>query len=196
MALLKLGDWDPDVFYKFRDIILNQVPTYGHKLRNDLCRGIPRVWVNHYTLDKDKDVAFEIGRFYYGIRDYANALEFYSISSSSVSLVTSGVPLFYSCGLHQALTHCLRRLFPRCLAQVGKHHVTSHNMGLCFYSMGQFPQALVKFEESLGLNKDYEKASSWREKVLQELAMGAAPKLQVTERVLVVDDDSSADEGI
>jgi len=69
-------------------------------------------------------------------------------------------------------------------------------MGLCFYSMGQFPQALVKFEESLGLNKDYEKASSWREKVLQELAMGAAPKLQVTERVLVVDDDSSADEGI
>lgn len=116
MALLKLGDWDPDVFYKFRDIILNQVPTYGHKLRNDLCRGIPRVWVNHYTLDKDKDVAFEIGRFYYGIRDYANALEFYSISSSSVSLVTSGVPLFYSCGLHQALTHCLRRLFPRCLA--------------------------------------------------------------------------------
>lgn len=25
MALLKLGDWDPDVFYKFRDTILNQV---------------------------------------------------------------------------------------------------------------------------------------------------------------------------
>ncbi len=25
LALLKLGDWDPDVFYKFRDTILNQV---------------------------------------------------------------------------------------------------------------------------------------------------------------------------
>ena len=25
VALLKLGDWDPDVFYKFRDTILNQV---------------------------------------------------------------------------------------------------------------------------------------------------------------------------
>lgn len=25
VALLKLGDWDPDVFYKFRDVILNQV---------------------------------------------------------------------------------------------------------------------------------------------------------------------------
>ena len=25
VALLKLGDWDPDVFYKFRDVVLNQV---------------------------------------------------------------------------------------------------------------------------------------------------------------------------
>ena len=33
VALLKLGDWDPDVFYKFRDTILNQVPTSGQKLR-------------------------------------------------------------------------------------------------------------------------------------------------------------------
>jgi hypothetical protein len=54
VALLKLGDWDPDVFYKFRDTILNQVPTSGLKLRKDLCRGIPRVWENYYMLDKDK----------------------------------------------------------------------------------------------------------------------------------------------
>jgi hypothetical protein len=45
-ALLKLGDWDPDVFYKFRDVILNQVCQANAKLRNDLCRGIPRVWEN------------------------------------------------------------------------------------------------------------------------------------------------------
>lgn len=31
VALLKLGDWDPDVFYKFRDIILNQV--YMHQAK-------------------------------------------------------------------------------------------------------------------------------------------------------------------
>lgn len=29
VALLKLGDWDPDVFYKFRDVILNQVRKMG-----------------------------------------------------------------------------------------------------------------------------------------------------------------------
>lgn len=84
VALLKLGDWDPDVFFKFRDSILNQVPNCGQKLKNDLCRGVPRVWTNYYQLDLEKDIAFEIGRFYYGIRDYKNALKFYGESIRSV----------------------------------------------------------------------------------------------------------------
>ena len=32
----------------------------------------------------EQDIAFEIGRFYYGIRDYANALHYYSISIETV----------------------------------------------------------------------------------------------------------------
>jgi len=84
VAMLKLGDWDPDVFFKFRDTILMHAPTCGQKLRNDLCRGIPRVWANYYILDTDKDIAFEIGRFYYGIKDYENALFFYKESTSTV----------------------------------------------------------------------------------------------------------------
>ena len=135
VALLKLGDWDPDVFYKFRDTILNQVPTCGHKLRNDLCRGIPRVWANYFMLDKDKDVAFEIGRFYYGIRDYQRALKYYTESSDSV----------------------------------GEHHVTFHNMGLCYYSMGGLDKAIGYFDKSLSLNSQYEKATSWKDKVQREL---------------------------
>ena len=72
VSLLKLGDWDPDVFFKFRDVILNQAPSCGHKLKTDLCRGVPRVRANYYIMDADKDISFEIGRFYYGIRDYTN----------------------------------------------------------------------------------------------------------------------------
>mmetsp|Transcript_22395 Transcript_22395/g.29289 ORF Transcript_22395/g.29289 Transcript_22395/m.29289 type:complete len:488 (-) Transcript_22395:941-2404(-) len=161
VALLKLGDWDPDVFHKFRDTILNQIPSHGNKLRNDMLRGIPRVWVNHYTLDKDKDVAFEIGRFYYGVRDYSNALAFYKLSADTV----------------------------------GAHHVTSHNMGLCKYSLKEFTEAKTYFEESLGLNKDYEKAKTWLEKVIVELA---APQVDVleksVEKVLVIEDDSSSED--
>uniref|UniRef100_A0A7S3K0C6 type II protein arginine methyltransferase n=1 Tax=Aureoumbra lagunensis TaxID=44058 RepID=A0A7S3K0C6_9STRA len=84
VALLKLGDWDPDVFYKFRDVILNQAPVCGCKLRNDLCRDLPRVWDNYYSLDKDKDVSFEVGRFYYGIREHEKALQFYRISTEHI----------------------------------------------------------------------------------------------------------------
>jgi tetratricopeptide (TPR) repeat protein len=74
-------------------------------------------------LDQGKDVAFEIGRFYYITREYAKALEFYRISSESI----------------------------------GEHHVTAHNMGLCYYSMSKFPESLECFSKSLDLKKDYEK---------------------------------------
>lgn len=110
VSLLKLSAWDPDVFFKFRDVILNHAPNCGQKLRNDLCRGIPKVWENYYMMDLDKDIAFEIGRFYYGIRDYAIALKYYTISKDTVGdhHVTShnqGL-CFYSQGQHElALTH-------------------------------------------------------------------------------------------
>mmetsp|Transcript_22865 Transcript_22865/g.75847 ORF Transcript_22865/g.75847 Transcript_22865/m.75847 type:complete len:417 (+) Transcript_22865:666-1916(+) len=80
VVLLKLSNWDPDVFYKFRDVILQQVPTCTIKLRNDLCRNLPRVWTQHFLLDKDKDVAFEVGRLYYGLRMYQKAIQFYRTS--------------------------------------------------------------------------------------------------------------------
>jgi len=153
VALLKLGDWDPDVFFKFRDAILNQVPNCGPKLRNDLCRGIPRVWSNYYMLDTDKDIAFEIGRFYYGIREYGEALKYYQESSRSV----------------------------------GQHHVTFHNEGLCFYSQGQLEEALERFQMSVSLNGEYEKAKSWIEKVQKELATKKAVDVVLPEVAPLLD---------
>ena len=135
VALLKLGDWDPDVFFKFRDVILHHAPSCGVKLRNDLVRGIPRVWSNYYVMDLEKDIAFEIGRFYYGIRDYRNALVYYGEST----------------------------------ATIGEHHVTCHNQGLCFYSLGELETALTHFHKAHRLNAEYEKARSWIDKVEKEL---------------------------
>jgi tetratricopeptide (TPR) repeat protein len=145
---------------QFRDVILNQVPNYGSKLRNDLLRGIPRVWTNYFMLDKDKDVAFEVGRFYYGTREYAKALEFYRISSESI----------------------------------GEHHVTAHNMGLCYYSMSKFPESLEYFSKSLDLNKDYEKARSWRSKVEKELAGKEIPAPPPVTKVDIGGDTESSDD--
>lgn len=135
IALLKLSDFDPDVFWKFRDGILNALNTCGEKLRADLCRGIPRVWENYFLLDKDKDIAFEIGRFYYGIRDYANALRYYKDSSD----------------------------------EIGEHHVTWHNMGLCYYSQDKPQTAHTFFCKALEKEPGYEKANSWKTRVEREL---------------------------
>ena len=42
------------------------------------------LWSRYYMLDKDKDIAFEVGRFFYGIRDYKNALKYYGISVDTI----------------------------------------------------------------------------------------------------------------
>lgn len=137
LALMKLSCWDPDVFYKFRDVLLDHSPACPPKLKKDVRHGIPLVWKNYYALDKEKDIAFEIGRLYYGIHDYDSALAFYTRS-----------------------TH-----------EMGKHHVTSHNMGLCHYSKRQLDLAATCFEEAYALNSSYQKALTWLQRVKKELGL-------------------------
>lgn len=128
-------DWDPDIFFKFRDAILGQIMSCGIKLRNDLTRGIPNIWENYYQLDVEKDIAFEIGRYYYGIREFKLALQYYQESIKSV----------------------------------GIHHVTFHNQGLCYYSLGELELSLSCFTKAYELSSTYEKAKSWKEKVSNEI---------------------------
>lgn len=137
LALMKLSGWDPDVFYKFRDVLLDQSPNAAVKLKQDVMYGIPLVWKNYYALDKEKDVAFEIGRLYYGLHEYDSALAFYTLSAQ----------------------------------EMGKHHVTSHNMGLCHYSKKQLELAATCFEEAYSLNRSYQKAATWLQRVRKELGV-------------------------
>lgn len=147
VSLLKLGDWDPDVFFKFRDVILNHAPGCGQKLKNDLCRGVPRVRANYYLMDADKDISFEIGRFYYGIRDYANGTATTTLCPSSC---------LYVCMPNSSYPALL--YYKESEDTVGQHHVTFHNQGLCHYSLGRLQAALDLFQRAHALNRDYEKA--------------------------------------
>lgn len=83
VSLLKLSNWDPEIFYKFRDVVLTSIQSYGQRLHNDLISGIPKLWDNYYHLgdsDHGKDIPFELGRLYYGLSLYDKALEFYQTS--------------------------------------------------------------------------------------------------------------------
>jgi len=81
---------------------------------------------------------------YYGIRDYENALKYYSAS----------------------------------LNEMGKHHVTYHNMGLCFYSKRMLTDAADCFQNACALCSTYQKAATWLQRVKSELAAPAQDALQ------------------
>jgi len=83
ISLLKLSNWDTDVFDKFREIILCETPNAGIKLRMDFVRCIPMLWRNHFALDPEgKDLAFDIGRILYSLCNYREALAYYQISEA------------------------------------------------------------------------------------------------------------------
>ena len=42
---------------------------------------------------------------------------------------------------------------------VGEHHVTFHNQGLCYYSLGHLETALENFNKALSMCADYEKVA-------------------------------------
>lgn len=84
ISLLKLSNWDPDIFYKFRDEILTTVSSAGLRLRNDLTTAISKIWDNYYHLgnyDNSKDIVFELGRLCYGLTMFEEALFYYQKSS-------------------------------------------------------------------------------------------------------------------
>jgi hypothetical protein len=154
LAVLKLSYWDPDTFFKFRDVLLDQTPTSSPRLKRDVSMGLPLIWRNYYALDREKDIAFEIGRVFYGLHDFDSALAYYFESSK----------------------------------EMGKHHVTSHNMGLCHYSKRQLVQAAACFEEAYALNQSYQKAAAWLLRVRQEMGAAQASVPQQPNAVASQDD--------
>jgi tetratricopeptide (TPR) repeat protein len=134
ISLLKLSSWDCEVFFKFRENIISQLPRVTVGMKNDLLRGADIMWGNYYHLDSDKDVAFELGRMMFGLQMWEKAIDFYQ----------------------QSMNWC------------GEHHVTQHNMGLCYSSLGFIDKAVACFERSLDMKPDYEKAKKWLEKIKEQ----------------------------
>jgi tetratricopeptide (TPR) repeat protein len=140
LALMKCSFYDPDVLYKFRDVLLDESPRAIPKVKADVKLALQQTWQHYYQLDKEKDIAFEIGRVFYGMREYKDALDFYQAS----------------------------------VDEMGKHHVTYHNMGLCYYSMQRLEEAIPCFQCATELNPNYSKALTWLDRVKNELRKTAA----------------------
>ena len=59
--------------------------------------------------------------------------------------------------------------FDRSISICGEHHVTFHNMGMCYYFLENLSQSLEMFRMSLSLNPKYTGAREWLEKVTHRI---------------------------
>jgi Tfp pilus assembly protein PilF len=55
--------------------------------------------------------------------------------------------------------------FRRSHEACGEHHVTWHNMGICYYYLDNFAAATKAFRQSLTLKPEYKEAQTWLAKV-------------------------------
>lgn len=91
-ALLRLSDGDADVFYKFRGIIVEQgtsnISADGSNcdLILDLKRVYNYIYILYqiakaiYPLQKQKDISFELGRLFMGLKLYHEAINYFNQS--------------------------------------------------------------------------------------------------------------------
>eukprot|EP00752_Nemacystus_decipiens_P007851 g7013.t1 len=107
LALLRLSQFDPDVFYKFKQVFIDKGPYAGEKLQNDIRRDVKLVHELYFPLQPSKDVAFEIGRIFMGLKDFSSAAELFRDSQRycgvhHVSWYNMGVCFFYLNHLDEA----------------------------------------------------------------------------------------------
>eukprot|EP00954_Amorphochlora_amoebiformis_P005749 453861-Amorphochlora_amoeboformis.AAC.1 len=79
LSLLRLSGYDSDVFYKFKQFLIDKVghPYASEKIQQDVRKDIKEIYDCYYPLSKSKDVAFEIGRLFMSMKDYKSAMKYF-----------------------------------------------------------------------------------------------------------------------
>lgn len=75
---MKLARWDPFVFYEFRTVFISQGPLVPEDELTDAIEAVERCWPLVYAINID--VPFEVGRFYFAIAMYPQALRWFQRS--------------------------------------------------------------------------------------------------------------------
>ena len=100
LSTLRLAAWDPEVFVKFRDVIITLAPSAPERLQADIYRDVTKVYERFYPLSSDCDVSFDCGRILMGLRQYAEAVSLFLASlrqtgEHHVTVYNIGICLFH-----------------------------------------------------------------------------------------------------
>ena len=113
ISLLKLSHFDCKIFYKFRLDIINGIGKESDGIRAEFQNAIHKLWKNYYHMNETEDVAFELGRLFYGLFMYKEAIEFYQ---HSIDVCGRHFVTFQNMGMcyaslddNENAKHCLRK---------------------------------------------------------------------------------------
>lgn len=74
LSTIRLSQWESDVFYKFKQVLLDKAPYSSEKQKADVYADMLAVYDNFYPVHREKDVPFEIGRIFMGLKRYNEAV--------------------------------------------------------------------------------------------------------------------------
>ena len=78
MELMRLAQYDPQVFFDYEKIILDNAHTLSETQRVELTMSLDRTWANFYPLGRD--LPFELGRVYLSLKRPREALRYNQLS--------------------------------------------------------------------------------------------------------------------
>eukprot|EP00475_Leptophrys_vorax_P045236 TRINITY_DN9321_c0_g1_i1.p1 TRINITY_DN9321_c0_g1~~TRINITY_DN9321_c0_g1_i1.p1 ORF type:complete len:577 (-),score=142.34 TRINITY_DN9321_c0_g1_i1:327-2057(-) len=140
LTLLRLSSYDADIFFKFREVLLDLVddstPNEDNISLEEVFELVDRVSNTFYRLEDQKDIPFELGKLCYELDEFSMARQFFAMS----------------------------------LELYGEHHITEFNVGLTFFMEGFFKESIGYFEKSFSLNPDYLIAEEYVRKAKEHLS--------------------------
>ena len=83
LATIRLAAWDADVFYKFKQVLIDKAPACSDKQAADLWADALQVADRYFPLQAAKDVAFELGRIAMGVKRHADAIRLFRASAET-----------------------------------------------------------------------------------------------------------------
>lgn len=113
LATIRMSQYDSDVFFKFKQVLIDKAPFMTEKQQHDLRRDMLAVYECYYPLQRSKDIAFEIGRLFMGLKRYAEAVKYFVASQTycgehHVSWYNMGICHSYTDELDKSL-NCFQR---------------------------------------------------------------------------------------
>ncbi len=106
-ALLKLSRYDPDLFFRLKEVYFHKLEASGLGVRLEFVRCVKHLLENYYWMKSTRDLYFELSRIFHKVKEYRMALTYLQKSRAQLerfdNLYCTGLCYLALCEKEQAL---------------------------------------------------------------------------------------------